>query len=151
MSFERYQDLVKALCEEVGIGDAQTAIERGAVEVGGYEVLVMHMASDEQAMYLNFNMGIARAGRTLRLFHFMLQSNTTVYAQDQAQLGVNPDTGGLLLIVRVPMTDELDGRALADTLVHYSEHGRYWRDTMYSTADEMYDGPSHAHFLWMRA
>lgn len=151
MSAERYQGLVQALCKEVGIADAQTAIDRGVIEVGGYEVLVTHMASDEQAMYLNFNFGIASAGRTLRLFHFMLQSNTTIYAQDQAQLGVNPDTGGLLLIVRVPMTDELDGPALAETLVHYSEHGRYWRDTMYSTADEMYDGMPHTHFIWMRA
>jgi hypothetical protein len=81
----------------------------------------------------------------------MLESNLLVYAQDQAQLAVNPDTGGVLLILRVPMSDDVDGAWLADTLTHYAEHGRYWRDHMGRALDDMFEGIAGGEFTWLRA
>jgi hypothetical protein len=148
---DKFADLVRAMCVEVGAPDVDEVIRRGAIEIGGYEVLLAHYSNDERAMYLNFNFGIATAGRTERLFKMMLESNFTIYSQDQAQLGVHPDTGGLLLIVRVPMTDEVDGAYLAETFTHYAEHGKYWRDNQYATVDEMNDPALPHQFVWMRA
>jgi len=154
VSAERYQSLVSDLCTALQLPSTQQVLDRGVIEVGGYEVVVQHLPSDEGAMYLNFDFGIVSAGRTLRALHMMLTSNLTLYAQDQAQLGMDPTTGCLLLIIRVPMTDEIDGAWLADTFTHYSEHGNYWRQNLGNVAlDEMYDpavAPS-SHFIWMRA
>ncbi len=151
MSRERYVSLVEELCKELEIADTAAVLQRCAMEVAGYEVLLTHMSSDENAMYMNFNFGIVSGGRTLHAFHMMLQSNMTLYAQDQAQLGVHPETGSPLLIVRVPMTDEIDGPWLADTFNHYCEHGRYWRQNLHDAHDEENMVMPHTHFIWMRA
>jgi hypothetical protein len=151
MSADRYEGLVRDLCRVIGLPDAETVLQRGAMEVEGFEVLVSHFTNDEQAMYLNFNFGIVTAGRTLRVFQMMLEANLTVYAQDQAQLGLNPDTGGVLLIVRVPMTDDVDGEWLASTFTHYTEHGRYWRDNMSTATEEMFIGICSGEYMWLKA
>lgn len=151
MSFDRYRELVTQMCGVVGIPDAEAVLARGAVEIEGYEVLVSHFENDPEAMYLNFNFGIVTAGRTLRVFRLLLEANLQIYAQDQAQMGLNPDTGGVLLIVRVPMTDEIDGTWLADTFNHYIEHGQYWRDSIITATDEMFEGVCSGQYMWLRA
>jgi hypothetical protein len=151
VSFDRYRELVTQMCGVVGIPDAEAVLARGAVEIEGYEVLVSHFENDPEAMYLNFNFGIVTAGRTLRVFRLLLEANLQIYAQDQAQMGLNPDTGGVLLIVRVPMTDEIDGTWLADTFNHYIEHGQYWRDSIITATDEMFEGVCSGQYMWLRA
>ncbi len=151
MSFKRFEDLVRDMCAVIGLPDADEVLKRRAMEVEGFEVQVSHFSNDEHAMYLNFDFGIVSAGRTLRVFQLMLEANLTVYAQDQAQLGLNPDTGGILLIVRVPMTDEVNGEWLAGTFTHYAEHGRYWRDNMSTATEEMFLGICSGDYIWLKA
>ena len=151
MSAERFEELVVSLCETVGLLDSATALERRCIEVDGFEIQLGHYDNDPEAMYLNFNFGIVTTGRTLRVMQLMLESNLTVYAQDQAQLGMNPDTGGVLLIVRMPMAEDTDAESLAGTLEHYSEHGRYWRDNLVGAHDDQFNGLCDGHYSWMRA
>jgi hypothetical protein len=151
MSYERYTDLVTQTCNVVGIPDANAVIARGAMEVEGFEVLLSHFENDPSAMYLNFHYGIVTAGRTLRVFRLLLEANLSIYAQDQAQMGLNPDTGGVLLIVRIPMTDEIDGAWMGDTFNHYVEHGKYWRDSIVTATDEMFEGIVSGEYMWLRA
>lgn len=151
MSYERFAGLVTELCAAVDLPDAQAVLERRTMEVEGFTLMLEHVEHDADAMYLQFDYGITTAGRTLRLFRLMLESNLLVYAQDQAQLGINPDTGGALLIVRVPMADDIDGNWLAETLVHYAEHGRYWRDQMSNSTEEAFEGIAAGDYLWLRA
>jgi hypothetical protein len=151
MSYERYTQLVTELCGVVNLPNAQAVIERGSMEIEGFEVLLSHFENDVGAMYLNFNFGVVTAGRTLRVFRLLLEANLSIYAQDQAQVGLNPDTGAVLLIVRVPMTDEIDGAWLADTFNHYVEHGQYWRDSIITATDEMFEGVCAGDYMWLRA
>jgi len=151
MSRERYTDLVRAVCTTIGLPDAQPVLDTRTMEVEGFTVLLDHFENDPDAMYLQFDYGITTAGRTLRLFRLMLESNLLVYAQDQAQLGVHPDTGGALLIVRVPMGDDIDGAWLAETMAHYAEHGRYWRDHITNSTDQMFEGIASGDYVWLRA
>lgn len=151
MSRERYVQLLEQTCAVVGIPDAPSVIQRGSLDVDGHEVLLSHYENDPEATYVTFNFGIVSAGRTLRVFRLLLEANLTVYAQDQAQLGLLPETGGVLLIVRVPMTDDIDGAYLADTFNHYAEHARYWRDSIVTATDEEFDGLAAGQYVWMRA
>jgi Tir chaperone protein (CesT) family len=150
VSRERYEELVKALCVSIDLPGWQTALSTRTVEVEGFCVLLDHVENDAEAMYLQFDYGMPSAARTLQVFRLMLESNLLVYAQDQAQLGVDPQTGAALLIVRVPMLDDITGDWLAETLVHYAEHGRYWRDNMLQSADEMFEGISTGAYHWLR-
>jgi hypothetical protein len=151
MSFERFKGLVHDLCKVIDLPDPQAVLQRGSIEVEGFEVLVKNYENDPEALYLNFDYGIVTAGRTLRVFRLLLEANLSIYAQDQAQLGLNPDTGGIVLIVRVPMSDTIDGNWLAETLTHYAEHGRYWRDNIVDSTDEMFTGICAGDYYWIRA
>jgi hypothetical protein len=151
MNHARYVQLVEELCATIGVPDAKHVLETGTVSCEGFSIKLEHVDTDPEAMYLEFDFGITTAGRTLRIFRLMLESNLLVYAQDQAQLALNPDTGGALLILRVPMTDDIDGPWLADTFIHYAEHGRYWRDNMSSSEEEMFEGIANGDYVWLRA
>lgn len=74
-----------------------------------------------------------------------------IYAQDQAQLGIDTDTGGIVLIVRLPLEHDVDGQVVADLLSHYAEHGRYWRSNIIESTDEMFEGIVAGDYFWLRA
>jgi len=151
MSYERFTALVTELCGVIELPDAEAVLARGVIEVEGFDVRLNNFDNDPEAMYLNFDYGIVTAGRTLRIFRLLLEANLTVYAQDQAQLGLDPETGGIILIVRVPMGDSIDGTWLAETMTHYTEHGRYWRDNISTSTDEMFNGICAGDYFWIRA
>jgi len=150
MSLDQYNQLVTELCEAIDLPDAEAVLAQGWIEVEGFEILMSHYENDPAAMYLNFHFGIVTAGRTLTIFRLLLEANLTVYAQDQAQAGINPDTGGIILIVRVPMTPEINGSWLAETLTHYTEHGRYWKDNVLSSTDEAFNGICAGDYIWLK-
>src|SRR5687768_15388535 len=136
-SYQRHAELVYALCEATNLPDPQQALERGSLEVDGFQMQLRYYDNDPEAMYLNVELGLVATIRQLRVYQLMLESNLTLYAQDQAQIGLDPETGMVLLCVRVPMTDEIDGRWMAETCAHYTEHGRYWRDNLSNAHDDM--------------
>lgn len=150
MSAQRYEDLVLDLCRVIGLVNPQYALENRAIEVEGFDVQFAHTEEDVNAIYLNFHYGTVTAGRTLIVFRLMLEANLLIYAQDQAQLGVDPDTGGAILIARVIMTEEVTGEWLADLLAHYAEHGRYWQKNIFESTDEMFEGIASGQFFWIR-
>ncbi|ALV07562.1 CesT family type III secretion system chaperone [Roseateles depolymerans] len=151
MTPEQYHHLIHDLCEVVGLPDADAVMARQALEVEGFEVLLGHYENDPEALYLNFAFGSVTSGRSLRVYRLMLEANLSLYAQDQAQLGLDADTGVVLLVVRVPMFDGVDGVYLADTINHYVEHGRYWRENILQAEDEMFESLSMGDYTWLRA
>jgi hypothetical protein len=146
----RFVDLLVELCGHLGIIDVNSLLQRRRLVYEGFDVIIDHVLNDPQALYVQFDYGMTTAGRTLTIFRLMLESNLLVYAQDQAQLGIDPDSGNSQLIVRVPMTDDIDGAWLADTLRHYAEHGRYWRNHVLQAPDELYEAISNGNYLWLK-
>jgi Tir chaperone protein (CesT) family len=151
MSYDRFTGLVEQLCGAIGLPDPAAVIERRVIEVEGFTVILDYIETDPRAMYLQFDFGIATSGRTLRIFRLMLESNLLIYAQDQAQLGLDPESGAVLLIMRVPFSRDLDGQWLAETLGHYAEHGRYWRNHLLEAPDDEFNGLAQGNFAWIKA
>jgi len=151
MSLERFSEVVRDVCRVVDLPDADYVIQTGLIEVEGFDVRMDHFANDVDAMYVNFHFGTVTAGRTLTIFRLMLEANLLIYAQDQAQLGIDADSGGIILILRLPLTPDLDGVAVADLLSHYAEHGRYWRQNIIESSDEMFAGIARGEYFWLRA
>jgi hypothetical protein len=148
---ERYAQLIRDLCATVGLADAEHVLRTRSIEVEGFDLRLEYFENDLEAMYANFHYGTVTAGRTLVVFRLMLEANLLIYAQDQAQLGLDTDTGGIVLVLRVPMTYDVDGNTLADLLAHYAEHGRYWRQSIIESTDEMFEGIVAGEFVWLRA
>lgn len=151
MSIELYAEIVRDVCSVVGLPDADHVLQTRTMEVEGFEVQLDHFENDPQAMYVNFHYGTVTAGRTLVVFRLMLEANLVIYAQDQAQLGIDTDTGGIVLIVRLPLEHDVDGQVVADLLSHYAEHGRYWRSNIIESSDEMFEGIVAGDYFWLRA
>lgn len=151
MSIERRDSLIRDMCVHLQIPDADAIIAAGRLTVEGFEVIIDAVEEDIDAFYLNFDYGIVTGGRTLRVFRLMLEANVTIYAQDHAQLGLDGDTGGIILIVRVAYDPDIDGEQLAELLGHYAEHGRYWRDNILQTTDDMFENLANGTYVWIRA
>jgi hypothetical protein len=151
MSSGRYTQLIKEFCAVVGLADAEQVLRTRSIEVEGFDVRLDYFERDLDAMYANFHFGTVPAGRALVVFRLMLEANLLIYAQDQAQLGLDTDTGGIVLVLRLPFEDEFTGETLADLLAHYASHGRYWRQNIIEANDEMFDGIASGEYVWLRA
>ncbi|PLZ00280.1 molecular chaperone Tir [Burkholderia sp. WAC0059] len=151
MSLERYTEVVRDLCQAVDLPDPDYVLETRTIEVEGFDVHLDYFENDLDALYVTFHYGTVTAGRTLTVFRLMLEANLLIYAQDQAQLGLDADTGGIVLIIRLPFSPDLDGPMVADLLAHYAEHGRYWRNDIIEATDEMFDGLVSGEYFWLRA
>ncbi|WP_323123310.1 CesT family type III secretion system chaperone [Burkholderia alba] len=146
-----YLKLVAQFCSVVGLHDTEYIQETGLIEVEGFGVRLEHFDHDQGAIYANFHFGTITAGRTLHIFRLMLEANLLIYAQDQAQLGLELETSSIVLVLRLPFDPDFGGEELADLLVHYANHGHYWRQNIIETSDEMFDGIASGNFLWLRA
>jgi len=151
MSSALYETLIGELCAAVGLPDAEHVLETRSIEVEGFDVRIDYFDSDTEAVYVTFQYGAVSAGRALTVFRLMLEANLLIYAQDQAQLGMDTDTGCVVLIVRAPFADDLDGETLADMLSHYADHGRYWQQNIIESSDEQFEGIAAGEFIWLRA
>ncbi|CAB3773612.1 CesT family type III secretion system chaperone [Paraburkholderia humisilvae] len=151
MSIERRDALFTELCQVLDIPCSQQTVEAGQLQVGGFDASLDFYEDDAAAIYLSFEYGIVTSGRTLRIFRLLLEANLSIYAQDQAQLGLDAETGGIVLLVRVPFADDVNGDYLAELVDHYVEHGMYWRDNILQASDEMFDNLASGAYLWIKA
>ncbi|KKB62718.1 molecular chaperone Tir [Robbsia andropogonis] len=151
MSIELFADVVKDVCAVVDLPDPDYVLETRTLTVEGFDVRLDHFENDPEAMYVNFHYGTVTAGRTLLVFRLLLEANLLIYAQDQAQLGLDTDTGSIVLILRLPLSDDVDGTVVADLFTHYAEHGRYWRSNIIESSDEMFTGLINGDYTWLRA
>jgi hypothetical protein len=151
VSEARFEAVLRDLCASMEIADADAVLDHRTLDVEGFDVLVDHAEADPNALYLHFNYGIVSSGRTLKAFRLLLEANLVVYAQDQAQLGMDAETGGIVMIVRVEFCDEVGGDWLTELLAHYAEHGRYWRDNIFQLDDDMFEQVANGSYLWIKA
>ncbi len=151
MGLDLFEALLRELCAVVGLPDAEQMLARRQLQVEGFDVLLDYLEDDPAAFYLYFQFGIVTAGRTLAIYRLMLEANLLIYAQDQAQFGLDSDTGGIVLLVRIGLTEDVTGEWLANLMVDYAEHGRYWRDQIAQSTDEMFEGISNGDYTWLRA
>ncbi|WP_321816636.1 MULTISPECIES: molecular chaperone Tir [unclassified Paraburkholderia] len=151
MSLERYEALIYEVCEAVGLPDAEAVLDTRTLEIEGFDVGLEHHETDAGALYLNFQFGAVTAGRTLVVFRLMLEANLLIYAQDEAQLCLDADSGGIVLLVHLQMSDDVDGVYVAELLSHYADHGRYWRTSILESTDEMFEGIASGEYMWLRA
>jgi hypothetical protein len=150
MSWERYVEIVTEVCAVVDLPDVDYVLETRSIDVEGFDVRLDYFDDDPGSMYVNFHFGIVSAGRTLAIYRLLLEANLLIYAQDQAQLGLDADTGGIVLLMRLPLTPEVSGETVADLFAHYAEHGRYWRQNIIESGDEMFEGIASGEYFWLR-
>ena len=146
-----FDELLRQLCTVVGLPDPEQMVQKRQIQVEGFDVQFDYIDEDPEAFYLYFQYGIVTAGRTLSIYRLMLEANLLIYAQDQAQFGMDSDTGGIVLLVRIGLTPEITGEWLANLMIDYAEHGRYWRDQIVQYTDEMLEGISNGDYTWLRA
>ncbi len=138
-------------CAEVGLPNAARVISRRMVQVKGMDVVFWHVEDDDpDHLYLHFQFGAIAAGRTLRAWRLMLEANMVIYAKDDARMAVDPDSGGVVLLVKVRLGPDITGRWLADTLAHYGEHGLYWQGNIFDCPDELFNGIASGAYQWIR-
>jgi hypothetical protein len=144
-------NLLSDFCQCVGLADASMVVGQRLVQVKGMEVGFESLSDDPDHFQIHFRFGAIAAGRALRVFRLMLEANLLVYAKDNAQFALDPDTGESVLLLRVAFGDSTTGQWLADTLAHYAEHGQYWKTNILSCQDEQFNGVASGQYQWLRA
>jgi hypothetical protein len=144
-------DLLSDFCQCVGLADVSTVIGRRMVQVKGMEVGFEALSDDPDHFQIQFRFGAMAAGRALRVFRLMLEANLLVYAKDNANFALDPDTGESVLLLRAAFGGTTTGQWLADTLAHYAEHGLYWKNNILSCEDEQFNGVASGQYQWLRA
>ncbi|WPB57937.1 CesT family type III secretion system chaperone [Xylophilus sp. GOD-11R] len=147
---DKLTDLLREFCDTVGLYPPEI-LRRKQVQVKGMEVNFTRPAAGAEHFFFSYQFGAIAAGRTLKVFRLMLEANILVYAKDDAVIGMDPDTGGVVLSVRGTFGPGATGRWLADTLAHFAEHAIYWRKNILDCIDEMFNGISSGKYQWMRA
>ncbi|WP_250480083.1 MULTISPECIES: CesT family type III secretion system chaperone [unclassified Caballeronia] len=143
--------LLQDFCQAVGMPDPSFLMAGGSIDVDGFSVDFLDIADEEdRALYVNFHYGTVSAGRSLIVFRLLLEANVLAYAKDDARLGLDPATGGVILFLRLVEDTVPDGNMLADILSHYAEHARYWRTQIFEASDEMYLGIASGDFRWLQ-
>ena len=150
MAEDKLTELLEDFCDTVGLYPPEI-IRRRQVQVKGLEVAFSSLEGDDEHYYFAYQFGAIAAGRTLKVFRLMLEANILVYAKDDAVMGMDPDTGGVVLSVRGTFGPAATGRWLADTLAHFAEHAIYWKKNILDCVDEMFNGISSGQYQWMRA
>jgi len=148
---ESLSDLLADFCRCVGLPDASTVVDRCMVMVKGMEVGFESLEDDENHFQIQFRFGSVTAGRSLRVFRLMLEANLLVYAKDNANFAIDPDTGVSVLLLRVPFGAGISGEWLAETLAHYAEHGLYWQNNILNCHDDLFNGVASGQYQWLRA
>lgn len=147
---EKLVDLLNDFCDTVGLYPAEI-IRRRQVQVKGLDVTFVRGTEEDGLFYFSYQFGAIASGRTLKVFRLMLEANVLVYAKDDAVMGMDPDTGGVVLMVRARFAPTANGRWLADTLAHFADHAIYWKKNILDCIDEMFNGISSGQYQWMRA
>lgn len=151
MDYENdFKMLLEGLAAELGLPPASDLPGRRILTLSDFEVRFNYGEGDPEAFHIHFDFGISTAGRTLTVYRLMLEANLLVYAQDQAQMGVDNATGAIVLLVRVSLLEQVDVQWLSDTLLHYVEHGHYWRDKVMQSPDAMFHGIGNGDYAWIR-
>jgi len=53
--------------------------------------------------------------------------------------------------VRAVLEANTDGQWLVELIEHYVEHGRYWRENILLSDDEMFRHLANGDYIWIRA
>lgn len=148
MADNRLQELLQDFCDTVGLHPVEI-LRRRQVLVKGIDVVFAQPADDPDHFRVHFQFGAVAAGRSLKVFRLILEANVLVYAKEDAMMGMDPDTGGVVLMLRVAFG--VTGRWLADTLAHFAEHGLYWRNNILECPDPMLEGICSGFYVWIKA
>jgi len=66
MSYEQRDELVREICALRHIPSPEAVLQRGILEIDGFDVAIDYFEEDEAAVYATFHYGIVTAGRRAR-------------------------------------------------------------------------------------
>lgn len=141
--------LLSDFCDAVGLW-APEILQLREISVKGISVKFDEYSDDPGYFYATFEFGAIFPGRTLRVFRLLLEANYHVYIREQATLGLDAETGGVVLCLREAFGGDHHGPWLRDTLSFLAEHGTYWRENILACPDEMFDGISSGRYEWIK-
>lgn len=151
MDEDRLRNLLRDFCDATGIVNPNSVVEERAVFVKGMDVSFETHEGDSDHFHIHFRFGAIMAGRALRVFRLMLEANLLVYAQDNGRFALDPDSSESVLMLRASFGPDTTGKWLSETLLHYAEHGMYWRNNILHGEDERFNGIASRDYQWICA
>jgi len=126
MSLKTFTDLIEAFAAEVGL-DAQALLASQEVVIDGLAIGLAYEGGDQFADFIYFvDLGAPPEHRKHEAYEMMLQANYLWAGTGGATLGVQPDTGHVILAGRLEL-EGMTAQSLAALLDVFVDTATFWK------------------------
>lgn len=130
MSYEKYCDVIDQLCEKLGIEDPQTQYELCNMQIDGTGFSLTYTDQEPNDLVAICNFGEVPENQSAAILRRVLEMNMFLSNSKAPRLAINPDTGHVLMIAKIPLED-LSLKFLIEQLGSYADLAEEWRTTHY--------------------
>lgn len=140
---EAFERVVRELCAEVGVDEADQVVATSEILIDGLAVQFMPSDEDGEGMVVFADLGIPDEVRRPEVHRMLLEGNLMWNATGGGVLGVHPQTGAVGLSAGVRL-DGIDGRALSEIVARFVTVAEYWVGIVHAPLDGGAAGTSGA-------
>ena len=130
MSYEKYCEVIDDVCEEFDIPDPKSNYEICHLNLENHNFSLAFVEADPEYLTVFCDFGEVPEQNASAILRRLLERNLLMFSGKSPRLSINPDTGHVLLIAQLPLT-ELTLDALEATLGIYAIAASDWRETFY--------------------
>lgn len=135
MSQKTYTDLIEAFAAEIGL-DAQPLLKTQEVVIDGLAIGLAYEGNDDFADFVYFvDLGAAPEHRQHEVHERLLQANCLWAGTGGATLGLQPDTGHVILASRLEL-EGMTAESLAALLDVFVDTAAFWKSYLADGAAE---------------
>ena len=132
MSYQKYCDLIDEFYFQTEIDDVPNRYENTNFNLLEIPVTLAYGGEDTDNLLLFCEFGELPEEGQDKALRKILECNMELFAQNAGQFSINPETGQVLLMVRLPL-DEIEKETFVGILMMYASMAKEWRQTYFLT------------------
>ena len=136
MSKEMYCQLIDSFCEKFGIADPEPMYKACNLRVNNTDLTLLHGDFiDQNCLIVYCDLGEPPADNKQLAIQRLMEVNLSSFAHGAPRFGRNPETGHLLLMQRLTLS-ETDVDTLMTSMAEFESFALVWRQNFLLMADE---------------
>jgi hypothetical protein len=137
------EDLCRQASLELRLNDSEAMGREEPIALGDVTIEVLHQELNDSLLVLA-ELGQARADEPAEVYEQLLSLQYLLWHQPGIRFGYREEDGSVVLMLGVPLREDMNGEWLARALSGMAEQVEHWRDTLLSQAftwDARAEGP----------
>jgi hypothetical protein len=128
-----FEDLCREASLELRLDDSEAMGREEPVVLGDVTIEVLHQELNDSLLVLA-ELGRATAEEPARVYEQLLSLQYLLWQQPGIRFGYRDDSGSVMLMLGVPLREDMNGEWLARALRGMAEQVSHWRGSLLSNA-----------------